>query len=111
VVLWVAGGSPECSCCPIPEGNQGSNSTGAASAQILLTSPRKRDPNALTPVPFANSEPIHVPSPPIPACNQSADDLTTALGDQKGSRGVGDQALDVIQVVRRTCMLAPRLSP
>jgi hypothetical protein len=47
-------------------------------------------------MPLANSEPIHVPSPPIPAGNQSADDLTTALGDQKGGRRAGGQALDVV---------------
>jgi hypothetical protein len=62
---------------------------------MLLTSPRQRDPNALPPMPFMNGEPIHVPSPPIPAGNQSADDLITALSDQKGGRGAGNQALDV----------------
>jgi hypothetical protein len=47
-------------------------------------------------MPFANSEPIHVPSPPIPTGNQSTDNLTTVLGDQKSGRGAGDQVLDVI---------------
>lgn len=96
VILRIAGGPPERSSFLVFEGNQGSYSTGAAAAQILLPGPRQRDPDALPPMPFANGEPIHAPSPPIPAGNQSTDDLTTALGDQKGGRGVGDQALDVI---------------
>lgn len=107
----IACGLPERSSYIVLEGNQGSYPTGAASAQILLTSPRQRDPDALPPMPFANGESIHVPSPPIPAGNQSTDNLTIALGDQKGSRGAGDQALDVIYLVRRTCVLTPRLSP
>ena len=111
MILRVAGGSPERSRCLVLEGNQGSYSTDAAFAQILLTSPRQRDPNALPPMPIANSKPVHVPSPPIPAGNQSADDLPVALGDQKGGRGAGDQALDVIWAVRRACVLTPRLSP
>lgn len=111
VILRIAGGPPERSGHLVLEGNQGSYPTGAASAQILLTSPRQSDPDALPPMPFANGEPIHVPSPPVPAGNQSTDNLTTALGDQKGGRGAGDQALDVIQAVRGTCVLTPRLSP
>jgi len=111
VILRIAGGPPERSSYLVLEGNQGSYPTGAASAQILLAGPRQRDPNALPPMPFANGEPIHVPSPPIPAGNQSTDDLTPALGDQKGGRGAGDQALDVIQAIRRTCVLTPLLSP
>lgn len=96
VILRIAGGPPERSSHLVLEGNQGGYPAGAASAQILLTSPRQRDPNALPPMPFTNCEPVHVPSPPVPAGNQSTDNLTAALGDQNGSRGVGDQALDVI---------------
>ncbi len=111
VILRIADGPPERSSDLVLEGDQGGYSTGAAAAQILLTSPRQRDPNALPPIPFANSEAIHVPSPPIPTSNQSTDNLIAALGDQKGGRGIGDQALDVIYAVRRTCVLTPRLSP
>jgi hypothetical protein len=111
VILPVAGGLPERSSYLVLEGNQGGYATGAALAQILLAGPRQRDTNALPPVPFAHGEPVHVPSPPIPAGNQSTDNLTIALGDQKGGRGAGDQALDVILAVRRTCVLTPRLSP
>lgn len=62
-------------------------------------------------MPFANSEPIHVPSPPIPASNESTDNLIVALSNQKSGRGIRNQALDIIQAVRRSCVLAPRLSP
>jgi hypothetical protein len=96
VILGIAGGPPERSSHLVLEGNQGGYPTGAASAQMLLTSPRQRDPNALPSMPFANGEPIHVPSPPVPAGNQSTDNLSAALGDQQGGRGAGDQALDVI---------------
>lgn len=95
-ILRIAGGLPERSGCLVLEGDQGGYPVGAASAQILLTGPSQRDPNALPPMPFANGEPIHVPSPPIPAGNQSTDDLIAALSDQKGGWVVGDQALDVI---------------
>lgn len=111
VILRIAGGLPERSSYLVVEGDQGGYPTGAASAQILLTGPRQLDPDAFPPMPLANGEPIHVPSPPIPAGNQSTDDLTTTLGDQEGGRRAGDQGLDVSQAVRRTCVLTPRLSP
>lgn len=63
-------------------------------------------------MPSADGEPVQVPPPPIPAGNQGANNLAVALGDQEGSwRVEGDQALDVIQAVRRACVLAPRLGP
>lgn len=96
MILRIAGGLPECPGYLVPERNQGSYPTGAASAQILLPGPRQCDPNTLPPMPFANGEPIHVPSPAIPAGNQSTDNLTAALGDQKGGGGIPNQALDII---------------
>jgi hypothetical protein len=112
VVLGIAGGIPERSGDVVLECDQGGCSTGAASAQVLLAGPRQRDPDALPPISLANSKAIHVSSPPIPAGNQSADNLTIALGNQKGGWGtIGSQVLDAIQAVRRTCVLAPYLGP
>jgi hypothetical protein len=110
-ILRIAGRSPERASRLVIEGDQGGYPTGAAFAQILLAGPRQREPDALPPMPFVNGEPVHVPPPPIPAGDQSADDLTVALGDQKGGRGAGDQALDVPETVRRARVLAPRLGP
>lgn len=62
-------------------------------------------------MPLANGEPVHVPAPSIPGGNQGTDELVVALGDQKGGRGVGDQALDVVQTVRRARVLASGLRP
>ena len=111
MILGVAGGLPECSSYVVLEGDQGGYSAGATATQMLLTGPRQRDPNALPPMPFANGEPIHVSSPSVPASNQGADNLIAALSNQKSRRGISDQALDVIQAIGRSCVLAPRLSP
>ncbi|HKB50097.1 MAG TPA: hypothetical protein VKC63_01550 [Solirubrobacterales bacterium] len=111
MILSITSGLPKRSSDVVLESDQGGYSTDATAAQILLAGPRQRDPNALSPMPFANGEPIHVPSPPIPTGNQSTDNLTTALGDQKGGWGAGDQALDIIETVRRACVLTSCLSP
>lgn len=111
LVLQIAGGLPECAGCLVIDGDQGGYPVGAATAQVLLACPGQRYPYALPPAAFANGEPVHVPSPPIPARDQSADDLSVMLGNQEGSRGIGDQALDVIQAVYRACVLAPLLGP
>jgi hypothetical protein len=47
----------------------------------------------------------------IPAGNQSADNLIAVLRDQKGGRGIRNQALDIIKAVRRRCVPTPGLSP
>lgn len=60
---------------------------------------------------LANGEPIHVPPPPIPSSNQSANDLIAALSNQEGGRGLSNQALDVTEAIDRSCVLAPRFSP
>jgi hypothetical protein len=62
-------------------------------------------------MPFANGEPVHVPSPAVPAGNQRTDDLTAALSNQKGRRGISDQALDILQAIGRGSVPSPRLSP
>lgn len=111
MILGITGGLPERSSVIVLEGDQGGYPTDAAAAQIVLASPRQRNPNALPPMPFANSEPIHVPSPPVPTSNQSTDNLIAALSNQKSRRGISDQALDVIKAVGRTCVLTPRLGP
>jgi hypothetical protein len=110
-ILWIAGGFPERPGDVVLEGDQGSHPTDAAAAQVLLAGPRQRHPDALSSVPFADGEPVHVPSPPVPTGNQSTDDLTVALGNQKGGRGICNQALDVIEAVGGGCVLAPRLGP
>lgn len=111
MILRIASGLPERSSHLVLEGNQCGYSTDATVAQILLAGSRQCDPNALPSMPFANGEPIHVPSPPVPTGNQDTDNLTTALGNQKRGRGAGDQALDVIQAVGPACVLTPRLGP
>jgi len=93
------------------KGNQGRNSADPATAQVLLAGPRQGDPNALSPMPFANGEPVHVPPPPVPAGDQGTDDLSVVLGNQKGARRISGQALDVIEAVGRRGMLTPLLSP
>jgi hypothetical protein len=60
---------------------------------------------------FVNCESVHIPSPAIPAGNQSTDDLIAALGNQEDSRGVCNQALDVLYAVSRGSVPTPRLSP
>jgi hypothetical protein len=111
LIPGVAGGIPECPSRIVLDGDQGSYPAGATAAQVLLAGPRQRNPDALPPVPVANSEPIHVPSPPIPAGNQSTDNLIALLSNQKGRRGISNQALDVIEAVGRSCVLTARLSP
>lgn len=111
LVLGITGGLPECSSRLVLEGDQGGYPAGAASAQILLAGPGQRDPDALPPMLLTNGEPVQVSSPPIPPGDQSTDDLSVALGNQKGCRGVSDQALDVIQAVCRACVLASLLGP
>jgi hypothetical protein len=112
LILGIAGGIPECPGLPVVEGHQGGYATGTAAAQVLLAGPRQRDPDALSAMPVADGQPIQIPSPAVPAGNQSANDLIVALGNQKGSWGAdGDQALDVIRPVRRACVLTPPLGP
>jgi hypothetical protein len=82
-VLRITGGLPERSSHLVLEGDQGGYSTGTAAAQVLLAGPRQRDPDALLPLPFANSEPIHVPPLSVPSGDQGADDLLTASAIRK----------------------------
>lgn len=110
-ILGIPGGLPECAGHLVVEGNQCGHPTCATAAQVLLTCPRQRDPDALPPKALVNDEPVHVPPPSIPAGNQGADDLAAALSDQKGGRGISDQALDVIEAIGSACVLAPRLGP
>ena len=110
-VPGVAGGLPERPRILIVEGDQSRHSTYTATAQVLLTGSRQREPDALPPMPFANSEPVHVPSPAIPAGNQRTDDLVAALSDQQGSRGIPDQTLDVLQAIGRGSVPTPLLGP
>lgn len=111
LVAWVAGGLPEPSCDLILEGNQCSYAMGATLAQVVLTGSGQRQPDALPPMPIADGEPIHVPSPPIPGGDQGPDYLPVPLGHQEGSRGIGDQTLDVIEAVGRARVLASSLRP
>lgn len=62
-------------------------------------------------MPFVNGKPVHVPSPPIPPGDQGTDNLIAALSNQEGRRRISNQALDVVQMVRPRCVLAPRPSP
>jgi len=78
----------------------------AALAQVLLAGLRQREADALPPVPIANSEAVHVASPSVPSGDQGPDDLTATFGNQEGSRGIRNQALDVIKVVGGTRVLA-----
>jgi len=111
LVLWVTSGLPESSSRVILEGDQRCHATNAAAAQIVLAGPRQREPDALSPMPFVNSEPVHVPSPPVPTGNQGTNNLIAALGDQKGGRGICDQALDIVEMVCRGRVRAPLLRP
>jgi hypothetical protein len=111
LILGVAGGLPKCSGYVVLKGDQGRHPPDTAVVQVLLAGPRQRESNPMPPMPFAHSEPIHVPPPPIPASDQSTDDLTATLGNQKGGRGISNQALDVLQAVGRSCVLTPSLSP
>lgn len=110
-ILGIAGGFPECLGHTVVEGDQGRNPTDTAAAQVLLSGPRQGDPDALPPMTFPNSKPVHVPSPPVPAGDQSTDDLPVVLGHQKGGRGISDQALNVVEPVSRRGVLTPRFSP
>jgi hypothetical protein len=83
----------------------------ATLAQVVLASPRQRETDAFSPLPIADGEPIHIPSPPVPGCDQRTDDLPVPFGNQEGSRGFGNQALDVIEAVGRACVLAASLCP
>jgi hypothetical protein len=60
---------------------------------------------------FANGKPVHVPSPSVPGGDQGADDLSVSLGHQEGSRRIGNEELDIVEVVRGACMLTSRLRP
>jgi hypothetical protein len=111
LILGIAGGVPECPSCLVLEGDQRSYPTGAAAAEVLLTGPGQCDPDALPPTSFANSEPVHIPSPPVPTGDQGTDDLATRLSNQKAGGGISNQAFDIIQAVGRTRVLTPRLSP
>jgi len=110
-ILGIAGRLPEGSGLIVLEGNQRGYSADTAAAQILLSGPHQRDPYALPPQPVANGETVYVPSPPVPAGDQSADDLLTALGDKESRRGIGDQVLDVLRPVGGGRVPASRLSP
>jgi hypothetical protein len=107
----VARGLPEGSRLVIVKRDQGGNSAHTALAEVVLTRPRQAGPDPLPPLPLAHSEPVHVPSPPIPAGNQGADYLIAAHGNQKGSRGCIDQALDVSEAVGSARVLTSLLSP
>jgi hypothetical protein len=95
-VPGIAGGLPEGSSRIVPKGDQGRHSSYTATAQVLLTGPCQCDPDALPSALLANGEPVHVPAPPIPSGDQRTDDLTAALSNQKGRRGVRNQALDIL---------------
>ena len=84
---------------------------GAAAAQIRLAGLDQCRTNTFPPAPTANGQPIHVPSPPIPGSNQSANDLGVSLGNQESSWGVDYQPPHILQAVNRRCMHAPRLRP
>jgi len=62
-------------------------------------------------MPITHSKAVHVPSPPVPGSNQGADYLPIPLGYQEGSRGLGDQALDVIEAVGCAGMATSSLRP
>lgn len=67
-----------------------------ALAQVLLAGPDQCEADALPPVPIPNSESVRISSPSVPSGDHSPDDLPATLGNQEGSRGIPDQALDVI---------------
>lgn len=59
-----------------------------------------------------NCKPVHVPSPPVPGGDQSADDFAVLLGHQEGRRRLGsDELHDIIEAIGRARMLAPGLRP
>jgi hypothetical protein len=59
-----------------------------------------------------NCKPVHVPSPPVPGGDQSADDLAVLLGHQEGGRRLWtDELHDIIEAIGSTRMLAPSLRP
>jgi hypothetical protein len=107
----IASGVPESSRDLILKGDQRGYATDATLAQIILAGPGQREPDALPPMPIANGKPIHVASPAVPGGDQGAEDLPVPFGDQENGRGPRDQALDVIESVGRTCMLASSMRP
>lgn len=111
LILGIAGRLPKRSSRLVLESDQRRHPAHAAAAQVLLPGPRQRNPDALPPMPFPNSEPVHISSPPVPAGNQSTDNLLAALSNQKGGRGISNQALDIIEAIGGPRMLTPPLGP